>query len=275
MRLCGIDFESTGFPATECRITEMGATLCTYADGQIIQNSEEVNSLVWDASYPSQSQEVIDVTGITDEMLKADGKPFHVVLKQLVDMFMWLGWPDFFIAHNKAFDEVLFKAEIQRNLGIISSEFDVSIYTKLLNTPWLCTLKDITHPKKFKSHKLAHLALDYGCPVDPNTLHRSIADVRLMLFMASRGKFDLAKMAALAKVPNVIIRALVPKPFGPQGDNGVGKEKAKACGFGWERPPGCDGPIVKNAWLKQVKENEVEKEKEALGGYEVAIIETR
>lgn len=80
---------------------------------------------------------------------------------------------------------------------------------------------------------------------------------------------DVEKAAARSLVPSVIIRAVVPKPFGPQGDDGVGKDKAKACGFQWENAGGKKFPFC---WVKQVKESEVAQEKEKLG-YEIRIVE--
>lgn len=279
MIICGIDFESTGFPATKCRITEIGA-LCFNPELPFLGGPNgyselgRFNSLVYDNSYPSQSDEVIRVTGITDEMLRAPGIPSFVqALNQLCDM--WTEnqcTPDYFIAHNKSFDETLWKAELERH----KDQIDPVLYERLIAIPWLCSIQDINHPEKFKSKKLGHLALDYGCPVDPNNLHRATDDVALMVNMlfraALQGAFTWAGMVGLSDVPWVIVRAIVPSPFGPKGDGGKGKDKAKECGFGYGKAPGTDGPLIDKAWLKRVRLSELDQEKEKLG-YEIKVIE--
>lgn len=253
VNILAIDFETTGFLAGKDRITEMGAMLFTW-DPTTIGKLYEFNSLVWEPGYPKQISEVIEITGITDEMLESEGRSFHSCMDDL-----WKGCletrrtVDFIIAHNKSFDQKFFEAEMKH----INNEYMKDYFNK----PWICTLNDVEHPKKFKCKKLSHLALDYGVTVDPESLHRAIGDVNVMVSMVQAGKFDLNRVAERLNLKGLTVRAMVPSPYGAKGDGGVGKEKAKACGFNW------DG----KHWVKQIKEDELEALQKELG-YGCAII---
>lgn len=270
-----IDFETTGFDKNSDRVTEAAARGIRFiSPGEILVDNGYASQLCWEEDYPLIPEKVQQITGITNEKLESEGAYFGDFIGAMYHANG--GWPDYFIAHNAPFDKGFFEQEVKRVRDTMEHLKDmdkVEICNKALDIPWLCSLRDIRHPVEFKSKKLAHLALDYGCAVDPKELHRALADVDLLIYMLREGKIDLAEVAGLSKIPDVIIRAIVPKPFGVNGDNGVGKDKAKACGFGYGCAPGTDGPRVEQAWLKKVKETDVEKEKEALG-YEVKIIET-
>lgn len=260
---CGIDFETQGFKAGTDLPTECGAILFDTADFKRLAGT---NHLLWHSEYPPQPKKIIEITGITDEMLKEKGihpREFFVTFVAHLISFDVA----FFVAHNAPFDRSFFKVEMEKLRGVIPDEH----IDKVLNLPWICSIKDIKHPEGFKSKKLAHLALDYGCTVNPEELHRADQDVSLMLDMLQRANVNFADMLGYSQTPDVLIRAVVPSPFGPRGDGGVGKEKAKACGFSWQKTPDMTTEY-KNCWVKKVKENEIEKEKEALG-YEVTIIE--
>lgn len=272
MFFCGIDFEATGVDTRTSRITEIGAVCLGQKASGKLERLCEYSTLVYEEDYEPLSEEVIAVTGITDDQLKAGGVDFVAMIRGLVMMFEPVGWPSYFVAHNKSYDEEIFKWEMKRHKEQLVIAFDDSILQKLFNLPWLCTIKDIEHPEKLKCKKLSHLALDYGVAVDPKKLHRAVADVHLMIDMLEASQVDLGNMIKRASVPDVIIMACIPPPFGKDNDGGIGKDKAKACGFGYGRAHGTDGPIIDKKWLKKVKEDQIQVEKEKLG-YEVKIVE--
>jgi DNA polymerase III epsilon subunit-like protein len=268
MRICAIDFEATGLKVEEDRITEVGAVLFDIDRPEPIA---EYGTLVYSPDYPRLSEEVIEVTGITDLELIEKGISFSHALLGLVSMFDKNSWPDYFLAHNKAYDENLFKAEMKRHKAILLNHFAYSDLDGLFQIPWLCSIEDVQHPAKLRCKKLSHLALDYGLTVDPTSLHRAVDDVELLVRMCKHAQFDFEEIAARSKMPSVIIRACVPSPFGKSGDGGVGKDKARACGFSWQSVPGST-EVFKNCWVKKVKENEIDEEKKKLESYEVAIV---
>lgn len=273
MRVCAIDFETNGLDTSLARITEYGATVFTAPDATYEDEDEEqfaeplsIGGFVFEPSYGAQSEEIVEVTGITDEMLQASGKPFKAFIEHLET----LGKFDAFLAHNAhGFDKPLFLAELARHQG----EIEVEVYERLRKLPWICSIEDVEYKIRARCRVLSHLALEHGIIVDPSTLHRASADTELLVKLMRTAKVELKKALEHSLTPWVFIRAIVPNPFKgpPHGDFGVGKDKAKACGFGWQKAPRTDGPEFPSSWVKRVKENEVEKEREALG-YQVAIL---
>lgn len=266
---CAIDFESTGLDVQKDRITEIGAILFNEENPKA---ALEYGRLIYEPGYPELTPEIQDITGITPEELMLKGISFVSAFGGLIDLFALKGWPDVFIAHNKAYDEALFKWEMKRHKVQLFEQFNKIDVEKMFDIPWLCTIDDVKHPEKFKCRKLAHLALDYGVVVDPNVLHRAVDDVRLLVLMLTAGKMNLESMRLYASQPWVIVRAMVPKPFGPSGDGGKGKDAAKACGFGWEKPPGLFDVSWPGFWVKRIKEAEFDDTRNKLG-YPITVLE--
>lgn len=270
MLACAIDFESTGLDVQKERITEYGAILFEEKEGSVSEISR-AGALIYEPDYAPLSKEVIEVTGITDEMLKLKGVPFLRLVYGLVSMFQTTQWPQVFVAHNKGFDEQIFKWEMKRHKEELLTHFGVGELDKIFDIPWLCTIEDIKHPDKFKCKKLSHLALDYGVIVNPNLLHRAVDDVELLVRMIYEGEISLDAMAEFAQTPWIVVRALVPSPYGKGNDGGAGKEAAKECGFGWKKPWGSQVEYG-DVWVKRIKETDMQALQEKLG-YELVIVE--
>lgn len=260
MNMLALDVETQGFDPVKHPITEVGAIIF---DSVTLEELGRFSTLVWDESYAPQPEEIVEVTGITDEMLEAEGVSFEEALRAIDNLIGEHGGIGAIVAHNAPFDQRMFYGALNR-----MNNLPEAVNAKYRNIPWICTIKDIEHPKRLKCMKLSHLALDYGVAIDPAVLHRADADCELILKMARAGKIDFTRALERSGIPDVVIRALVPSPFGAKGDGGVGKDKAKACGFSYGK---AGDVVVAQAWLKKVKENEVEKEQEALG-YKVTII---
>jgi DNA polymerase III epsilon subunit-like protein len=262
MLLCFIDFEATGLDTNKERITELGAILYNTQNSSVLA----IGCLVYEKDYPPLSQEVIDVTGITDRDLQTEGLEFWRMFEMIFNRFQQIGFPEYFVAHNKSFDENLFKMEMKRHKDDLVAFFGDDAQ-KVFDIPWLCTIEDLEHPKKFKCKKLSHLALDYGVIVDPSKLHRAVDDVQLLIRMTEKAGIDWEQVVERSKIPWVVVRAKVPKPW---DDAGVGKDKAKSCGFGWQQPFGST-QVYENMWVKRIKQTEIQKETDALG-YELVIL---
>jgi DNA polymerase III epsilon subunit-like protein len=267
MIICALDCETTGFAAGKDRITELGF--------QLIDVSKEwkmlatFNKLCYEPTFKPLHEEVVKVTGITDELLKAEGIPFEDVLYKMCQLLTKYGVPQAFVAHNATFDRSFFLAELSVAKGVPDH-----IKEALQSVPWICSYRDVDHDQNVrgKCRVLSHLALEYGIAVDPATLHRASDDVELMVKILKAANVDFPTLLARNALPNVIIRAVVPSPFGAGNDGGKGKEKAKACGFGWQEAKGVDGFFLKNSWVKVVKEADIPSEKAKLG-YEIAIVQ--
>ncbi len=253
MKIVAIDFESTGLDVTKDRIIEVGAVSCIFDTELRIEAA--YSTFVYEPDYPELPPEVVEVTGITPEKLKSEGGPF-LGMWEFLEKFSH--GADYFLAHNKNFDQGLLFAELNRRS------------LALPKVPWLCTIEDVEHPEKFRCRKLSHLALDYGAAVNPRLLHRALDDVKLMIEMCQVAQFDFNKIGERAKIPWVIVRAKVPSPFGAKNDGGVGKDKAKACGYSWEKVYGMT-QVFDKSWVKRIKEADIAKEQERLG-YAIAVV---
>jgi DNA polymerase III epsilon subunit-like protein len=85
MRICPIDFETTGFNAEVERITEIGA-IC-YDTEEKERQYDYFSYLVWDKDYAPLTPEIVLITGITDEMLRKEGVHFVDVINGLMLYF--------------------------------------------------------------------------------------------------------------------------------------------------------------------------------------------
>jgi DNA polymerase III subunit epsilon len=240
MLVAGVDVETTGTDKALSRITEIGAALFEATeDGIYTPVGTPYSTLVWDESYPKQSEEVLRVTGITDEQLRAEGKsPKEAIAGALTA----IGQAQYVIAYNKQFDEVLIAAECVR-IGLPT----------IPAANWLCAYQDVKYEEHFKCRKLSHLALDHGIIVEPDTLHRAIGDVQLMFQLLTKRRCTIAQMLAMSQEPWAIITAQV--SFND-------KEKAKARRYSWEK---VDDKTYPKKWVKKIKLGELAKEQAEAG----------
>lgn len=236
MIICSIDCEATGNDPKKDKITDIAAVLW---EDNPFKEIERYNTLVYSKDYPKQTDEIIAITGITDEMLQKDGVNPNVALKHIAHM---LGKADYSMAHNTQFDRELLRS------NCLMLGFDIP------QNPWICTYVDVPYPDKYKCKKLAHLALDHGVKMDGRVLHRAMADVELMMDLI-RENYPIEGIVLYKNTPDLIIRAVVPKPW---DDGGAGKDAAKAAGYRWQE---VGGKVFTNMWVKKIKSPELDKEK--------------
>lgn len=249
MKLLFLDFETQTLDATTTNITEIGAILGTYdPEKRTWVEEEAMSQLVWASSYPPQTEEVVEVTGITDQLLMQSGIKCEHALEKL---YPWLKEVDYALAHNVSFDKTV--------LDSVSKRLGFTVPTP--KNGWLCTIQDMPWPKKFKCKKLSHLAYDHGIIAPQKDLHRAIVDVRLLAQLIL-GNYKIEEIVERRDSPWIYLRADIPGPWvGNGGDGGIGKAQATKLGYSWERVFGTQEPIFPKFWVKRVKSKEVEKEK--------------
>jgi len=221
-----IDFETQGFNAETDAPTELG--LVAFND-----KFEELYSLNYIIQSPltkPQSNEIIEITGITDAMI-AGGVQESEVVEQI---YPRIKEAKAIFAYNAPFDNAFLKEMLKRQEAPLTDVLVVDV------------MRDIDYPNRFNCKKLSHLAYDHGIVEHPDNLHRAINDVRLMIKLLA--KYDLQKMISNAKEPKVLLRMMTK---GPWEDKGVSNEYAKANGFRFY-------PDTKS-WCKEVRESEVEQ----------------
>lgn len=251
MKLLFIDFETQGDDPKTTRPTEVGALLIERGEptGYVTEKTglrdyhfriiRRFQELIYDpATYTPQTQEIIDITGITDDMLKAEGKAPAVVfptLGQLIEQ------ADYVLAHNREFDQGVYEATCLR----------LALTPAKPKQRWICTWKDVPYAKKYRCKRLSHLAYDHGVIVPPEELHRAINDVELLARLITT-KYDLDEIIKYANTPELYLRAMVPPPW---EDGGAGRDQAKKHGFRWQDPG--DGRVFEKFWVKKIRETEL------------------
>lgn len=246
MKIILIDFETTGLDTVNDRIIEVGAMT---VDENFQPSGPQVSMLVWDKNYPPITEKITEVTGITQEELNEKAANPDELWASLEKLFP----ADFIIAYNRAFDENVYRAEAARIGASLFPGINDS-----LQTPWICAMNDIETSKNFKSKRLAHVALEYGVPVDPRILHRAINDVELMRQMLVGAKANPIEMHKYQQEPNIVLKAIVKKPW---LDEGKSTEEAKKWGYNWQVCRGdTSSRVYEKSWVKIAKERDMEHE---------------
>lgn len=246
-----LDFEATGVDPEKARPIEIGVALLDTEKNVIL---EEYSEFIDRHDYEPLSEEVQEVTGITDDLIKAKGESYEKVIEVLHPI---METADYMAAHNASYDRKVYGYECLR------------LEIKPIKRPWICTMRDIRWPKKFRCKQLSHMAVDLGVPMDERKLHRALDDTLLMKDLIEYSDFTWGEIIEYYEKPKVVIQAQVPKPFGRDGDGGVGKDAAKAQGYNW-----CaewDGITYDMMWTKQVPMDEFEQEKDSLD-YPIKIV---
>lgn len=220
-----IDFETQGFNTDTDAPTEIGVV----AFDDDFKEHGSLNFLIRSPLTRPQPQEIIDITGITDEMIAAGESETLVVAT--VEPFMRDVKAIF--AYNAPFD-TRFLAEMFKRQG-----------RKMPGAIVVDVQRDVDYPARFTCKKLTHLAYDHGIFPEDGQAHRAIVDVRLMLKLLAR--YDLKTVIANASEPKVNLRIKTPPPW----QDKQGNEYAKSCGFRFN-------PDNK-FWCKTVRQSEVEK----------------
>jgi len=234
MLILGVDVETTGVDYEEDRITEIGAVLYDWDDKSIVG---VMSKLVLEDPKPPQSDLIIEITGITDDMLKKWGEPPRDVMNEFLNMYYNA---DYLVAHNVDFDKTMLKNFILRNFPAWEP-----------GPPkiWLDTSKDLPLPQSCRHTNLTYLSGFHGF-ANPFS-HRAVTDVLTMLKLLE--KFDIEEVIKINASPTVKFKANV---------DFHDKDLAKQEGFKWTPTP----PSIKG-WYKEVKECFLDMEKVEDGSF--------
>lgn len=221
----GIDFETQGFDEKKDAPTEIG--LIVFND-----KFEEVNSLnfiIKSQITKKQTEEIVELTGITDEMITNGTNEYDVAIQILP----YIQQATALFAYNAPFDIKFLNEILARNC--------IPHYKGLV----VDVMRDIDYPAKFKCKKLSHLAYDHGIIMEHGSAHRAVADVSIMIKLLS--KYSLESAIKNASEEKVNLRIKTPPPWEDKGGN----EYSKANGYHFD-------PSTK-FWVKQVRASEVNK----------------
>jgi DNA polymerase-3 subunit epsilon len=178
------------------------------------------------------TQEIIDLTGITMDMLVGQS----IDIPQIEDI---LEKTEFVIAHTAQFDR----------------PFTHGISPKFSQKKWACSLSNVPWREfGFESLKLTHLAADLGFYFEPHQADKDcLAGLAILAQVNAKTKESyFQKMIENAEKDSITIRAQY-APF-------EAKDVLKQRGYGWK--DGSDGVI--KGWETVVSVDEAEEEKQWL-----------
>ena len=177
------------------------------------------------------SQEIIDLTGITMDMLVGQSLDLEKIEGLLEKT-------DFIIAHNAAFDR----------------PFTHSISAQFAEKKWACSMSDVPwRSLGFESLKLTHLAADLGFFFEPHQADKDcLAGLAILAQNDKDGESFFHKMIAAAEKDSITMRA-ENAPF-------EAKDILKARGYSWK--DGSDGRA--KGWEIAVPIDNADEEREWL-----------
>lgn len=219
----GLDFETQGLDVKVDAPTEIGLIGFNNKFEELFSQ----NFIIKSPLTRPQTQEVVEITGITDAIISqgtSEGEVVEAIFQPIKDA-------EAIFAYNAPFDVSFLMAMIGRH----TKEF--------ISVPVVDVMRDIEYHPKYSCKKLSHLAYDHGIIAAPGDLHRAIADVRLMIQLLS--KYDLQQVIANAAEPKVTLRIKT------SGDFKAGNEYSKSLGFKFISET--------KTWEKTVRESQVEQ----------------
>jgi DNA polymerase III, epsilon subunit and related 3''-5'' exonucleases len=226
-----IDFETTGVDPYKDRMTEFA--LCEYDPDTTETITPTTNRYVWEAGYPIITDEVSQLTGITQKKLHLYGiTPFDAVSK-IIEL---CPESSIMVAHNaNNFDKIILQEEAKRQ-GLPLPQYT-----------WVDTRTDIPYPERQRCKILSHICLDHGFVIDPMTLHRAEGDIQLLAMLLS--KYDFDKILHRSTAKKSVISAKVTYDD---------RQLAKDAGFRWQE---LGTRVFPKRWVKEILEEEFSGER--------------
>ena len=177
------------------------------------------------------SQEIIDLTGITMDMLEGQSLDIEKIEALLQKA-------DFIVAHNAAFDR----------------PFTHGISNFFAEKKWACSFSDVPwRTLGFESLKLTHLAADLGFYFEPHQADKDcLAGLAVLAQIDESGESYFQKMITVAEKDSITIRAEY-APF-------EAKDILKKRGYSWQ--DGSDGGT--KGWETSVAVDEADDERQWL-----------
>jgi DNA polymerase-3 subunit epsilon len=241
MILLGLDLETTGTDPESASIIEVGAVLWDSDSGQPVR--------CWSTLVKSAiplDPDVVEITGITDDLLQAHGVDLPGVLRSLrADMLT----ADYIVAHNAGYD----RRVLERATA------DCCFTRQDYN--WIDTMMDVPFPRGCQYRNLTYLQAFHGF-VNPFP-HRALTDVLTTMTILQR--YNLADVIERSKSPTLKVKACF--EWGCPGFDEI-KDFAKSRGFKWNGDKGS------KYWWKPIKQTALQEEIDACAPYfELAVVD--
>ena len=188
------DLANAGINFQTDRVSEIGAVLWDWKFGQPVKIFDQ---LINEPGRPDISEEIEELTGISDQMLNQYGHRGEAIATILQQLAKLIEQADFLMAHNaREYDRPMLEAMYKRH------------HVEFPRKVWIDSATDIEYPKKIKSRSMAMLEHAHGF-INPFP-HRAVTDALAMLKVAHH--YDVERMVALAKSPIVKVAAKLKAP---------------------------------------------------------------
>ena len=223
--ILGIDLEGVnlnleqGVNTDTDRVTEIGALLWNWEAAQPVSFHSH---LIDEPDRPDMSEELVELTGITNQMLQGYGCKEKDIPRTLDSLLEDYDRAEYIVAHNgRGYDHPMLEALFKR--------YGKNLPPKV----WIDSSTDIEYPRLMKQRSLMALEHYHGF-VNPFP-HRAVTDVMSMLKIVSR--YNLDRMAQLAASPLVELVAEFSPPNWNDSEeverfNKI-KNKVAKSGFRW------------------------------------------
>ena len=160
------DTETTGLDAKTCQIIELAAIRIEQTSRGTLRMAANLDEFIRLPEGEKLPEQITNLTGITDELLEAEGVTEGEAAARFTDMLR--GGPVLLVAHNAQFDLLFSRAMIWRHVADGEELFEGADY---LDT--LTVYKD----RRAYPHKLANAIVAYKLEDKVQNSHRAIDDV--------------------------------------------------------------------------------------------------
>jgi len=230
LKICMLDFETTGLNCQTCEVTEVAAI--TF-DTNGWKFHDMFTTLV-NCKLPLPDK-ITELTGIRDEDITNYGMDVAEVFHQLARRAISA---DYLMAHNADFDKGFFVKGIKNLFGlqrVSKGEIEAAI-----SKPWIDTLIDVPWGDLNASRSLPLLLKRYGSPKIISA-HRAMGDCLAVIDLIKRN-FNFGDILTRSAEPIIYFTPFYP---GPSND------ELKASGFFWNN--------FFNTWTKKARLSDIER----------------
>lgn len=259
MKIVILDFETTGKDPLTCTPLELGAYRYEFSDWPV----DKFQSYIRFSEVKEIPAEITELTGITMETIKEEGRDPRAVLEEFLTFSQDA---EYFVAHNINYDALVLAAYVEK-FPDLKTAFENHPSFKMEN--WICSQTHIPYPEKYRCKILTHLALDHGITLEPGAkAHSALNDISLVYQLLEI--YGVETALQYRDEPFVYIKAMIPPPW---EDEGRGKDEARKAGYSYETAKGTTEPRFPKTWVKRVKVSQFENEKKTKAAFERKVIE--
>lgn len=147
------DTETTGLEADDCQIIELAAMRIEQTEHGTLKMASSADLFVKLPDGQKIPEKIVELTGITDELLESEGITEAAAAATFTDMIRDDKGPVLLVAHNAQFDLLFIKAMLWRHAGDGGEMFKAADYLDSLTV-----YKD----RRAYPHKLANAIVSCG-----------------------------------------------------------------------------------------------------------------